>query len=971
MPGATNFMAAPLVVTSCLKGLLLLLVLCSLRASPTSDSREKTADTWIIGVESHLLPISDRSDEGKAIGFAPDLLLEILQRRGIKADFVCKSWPELQADFESGKIDVLAGVAYRSARASRWAFSDPYIEMSAAVIHRKDMILESPISLRGLRVIVAKGSRAEDFLRNRGWDQHPVMVEDSSGAFQMIAQGKADAMIGIRLIAFKRIRDEHLEKVLAIHNDSITSMNLVLHFGVQRGDQYRLKVLNDGLGRLYSDRSYQRLREQWLGPYEVHPRLWSELAPYLIPAFILLGLAIFAFILQRKLTRKLRRSEERLSLVLEGSGDAIWDWDLLRNLLFVSRRWSHLWRDSSLSQTVEFPVLLERVHEEDRERLHHARMRLLTDEGELSVEFRLARDPSVWLHWRGRVITRDGNGGPTRASGICIDISSRKATEILLRENQLFQKRASEILRQAQSVAHMGAWEYEVKTGRLTCSDEIGLLVDSPPGSKAPSPEELLAMILPEYREFARASVERALTQAEGFDIELPFLTHNSRRISLRCICATEHEASTVTRLYGSAQDVTELRAMEENRAELQRKIMETQRFESLGALSGGIAHDFNNLLTVVLSNASLSRFELDEKSPAIPFIAQIELAALNAAEICKQMLAYSGHASTNAGALDIAILVREIRALLDLTLGKRGKLLVELDENAGLIMADRTQMQQLIMSLVQNAAEACSGSSAKVSLRSTRVVLDEQTAEEFRLRYSITPGDYVCIEVSDNGCGMDMATQRHLFEPFFSTKFTGRGLGLAAVHGIVRSHKGAISVISTPGQGTTMKIFLPCTSSPAQEATLPRTQGPAVSIVSASPQKRLTALIADDEETVRDILVHMLTRKGCDSISVENGTKALEQLNGFSDSLDFVMLDLNMPDISGVETLTEIRKKHPCLPVALMTGGDESLTSSLFRDDPYVYRLLKPFTLEALAVFINWASLLSVSHSEKQGGQN
>jgi PAS domain S-box-containing protein len=264
-------------------------------------------------------------------------------------------------------------------------------------------------------------------------------------------------------------------------------------------------------------------------------------------------------------------------------------------------------------------------------------------------------------------------------------------------------------------------------------------------------------------------------------------------------------------RIAGTHTDITARKQAEEAADKLEQKMQETQKLESLGVLAGGIAHDFNNLLSVVLGNASLARLEAAETPANAARLDSIITAANRAAELCRQLLAYAGKGSYSIVRLNLNELITETTRLLELSISKQAKLEYALAPALPTIEADASQLRQIVMNLVINASDALGEHTAGVIRLMTSVVhLPLRTADSPGPEAELAPGPYVCMEISDTGCGMTPEVLARIFDPFFSTKFTGRGLGLAAVMGIVRTHNGALRVFSTPGKGSTFRIYLP-----------------------------------------------------------------------------------------------------------------------------------------------------------------
>src|SRR6478736_7700613 len=394
-------------------------------------------------------------------------------------------------------------------------------------------------------------------------------------------------------------------------------------------------------------------------------------------------------------------------------------------------------------------------------------------------------------------------------------------------------------------------------------------------------------------------------------------------------------------------QDITPLVEMEQRRREMDRKLQDTQKLESLGVLAGGIAHDFNNLLTGILGNASLARLELPNHSAMLPHLQQIEQAAHRAADLCQQMLAYSGKGRFVVQQLDLNELVRHTTHLLTISISKKCALQFNLVPGLPPVTADATQLRQIIMNLVINASEAIGEHSGTITVTTSAARVDDNYLATLLHPGDLVPGEYVCLEVSDTGSGMDAATLQRIFEPFFTTKFTGRGLGLAAVHGIVRGHKGAIKVYSEPGRGSTFKLFLP------------RAEGAALTAIVAPPPTDTTwrgrghVLIVDDEEPVRAVAARMLGALGFTTEVAVDGRVAVEQFRRDPTDYALVLLDLTMPHMDGEETFRQLRHLDPTVKVLLMSGYNQQDAVGRFTGKGLAGFVQKPFEIERILIAV------------------
>ena len=392
--------------------------------------------------------------------------------------------------------------------------------------------------------------------------------------------------------------------------------------------------------------------------------------------------------------------------------------------------------------------------------------------------------------------------------------------------------------------------------------------------------------------------------------------------------------------LEGLAIDITASKQAEADKLAIERKLLEGQKLESLGVLAGGIAHDFNNILTGILGHANLARFKLGEESVIVPHLRKIELATARAAELCQQMLAYAGKSSFLIEPVDVSRLVQDTLPLLHTSLASRARLLLNLSPQPTVVMADATQLRQIIMNLVLNAAEAAGEREGEIHITTGIRPFDREFLQATRDGETLAPGDFVFAEVRDNGCGMSPETMAKIFDPFFTTKFAGRGLGLAAVRGIVRGHHGTLHVASTPGQGSTFTLLLP----PSRERIA----------VTAPPEVKPRqysgkALVIDDETTVREATSGLLATLGFSVVTATNGSQGIAQFCSGPAAFALVVLDLTMPGLSGEETLAGLRGIAPAVRVLFISGYSDNARAARLAGTAPVGFLQKPFTREAL----------------------
>jgi PAS domain S-box-containing protein len=389
--------------------------------------------------------------------------------------------------------------------------------------------------------------------------------------------------------------------------------------------------------------------------------------------------------------------------------------------------------------------------------------------------------------------------------------------------------------------------------------------------------------------------------------------------------------------------DITDRKQVEADKLAFERNLLETQKLESLGVLAGGIAHDFNNILTAVLSNASLARLAMGKTGPGEGYLQQIEHAARRAADLCAQMLAYAGKGKLSTGPLDLSHLVRDTTSLLEVAISKNCLLTLHLADPMPPVLADATQLRQIVMNLVINSSDAIGERpDGKITVTTFTRQADAALFRTALHQPKLAAGLYAGLEVRDNGSGMSPETIERIFEPFFTTKFSGRGLGLSAVLGIVQSHHGALFVESRPGEGSTFRLLLPVA------AVAPEPKSVAKS-VAAKPDLHGTVLVVDDEEAVRFVMGEVIRMHGATALLAADGAQALEICQQQGDKIDLILLDLTMPGLSGEDVMRQLQQRNIHKKVVVMSGYSEEETMRRCAELGVAAFLRKPFELDAV----------------------
>ena len=420
----------------------------------------------------------------------------------------------------------------------------------------------------------------------------------------------------------------------------------------------------------------------------------------------------------------------------------------------------------------------------------------------------------------------------------------------------------------------------------------------------------------------------------------------NSKGIDFLCEIRLVRLPSKNKRLVrGSITDISERKQIENERINLEKQVQHAQKLESLGVLAGGIAHDFNNLLMVIVGNVDLALLTMPSQTPGRKHLLEIEKASERAAGLAKQMLAYSGKGKFTIETINLNEFVLEMGHLLEVSISKKASLIYNFAADLPSFDGDATQIRQIIMNLITNASEAIGDMSGEIHLITgvmdcSQAFLESTNSElQVGLNKPLLEGKYIYIEVKDTGCGMDAETQAKIFNPFFTTKFTGRGLGMAAVMGIVRGHLGAIKLESKESEGTVFKVFFPVKSE-LRKNEMDKSEEEDHKIWCGSG----TILIVDDEETVRAVGKLMVERMGFSVLLASDGKEALDVFAEHHNEIDCVLLDFTMPFLNGDQVFMEMREIQPEVKVILCSGYNEHPAIEQFVSKELAGFIQKPY---------------------------
>ena len=630
------------------------------------------------------------------------------------------------------------------------------------------------------------------------------------------------------------------------------------------------------------------------------------------------------------------RAEQRWQLAIEGANEAVWDWDLPTGVIHHDDQWARMlgYDPSEIDASLEGWRKL--VHPDDAAASEQSAAEHFAQRAShYQAEYRMRTKSGSW-HWildRGKVVQRAPDGQPLRMVGTHTDITDRKALEQRLR-------RSDELADQVSRLARIGGWEVDLRTKNVTWTSEVYRIHEV---------SEDYQPTLDDVRWLFPAGFIEALEQndlaarVDMFDRELPLVTVKGRHIWVRVLGRTEFHDGQPSRVHGALQDITAQHQSEADRRQLELQLFQAQKMETLGTLSGGIAHDFNNLLTGILGYHELAADSIPEDHPARACLAEAQHASLRARELVEQILTFSRQSPrTEYGAINLGPVLEEARRFLRATLPANINIEAEIDPDCSQVLADATQIHQVILNLGSNAAHAMRRYGGTLRLRLQPWEID--TDQAIRLS-DVRPGHYLRLSLSDTGHGMDEATQQRIFEPFFTTKNTqeGTGLGLAVVHGIINAHRGAISLESQVGVGTTFHVYLPTGSKEASLQggdTTPAPQGAGELVC-----------IVDDEGIVSRYTKSAIEKLGYKTIAFASAEECLGAWHGNGPLQDCRLLitDQAMPGLQGTKLVMVMRNLIPSLPVVIMSGYFSKISSRELDELKPVVLLAKPFTTEQL----------------------
>ena len=648
---------------------------------------------------------------------------------------------------------------------------------------------------------------------------------------------------------------------------------------------------------------------------------------YFVFILIMSALLLVTFKIRSGYLRRLQASEERFRRLTLQSPDTIYIYNLKTHQAQFINREEFL--GYSLQELEQTDSMFSQIHPEDFPAVQTYWQRLSAGEtsGLQVVDFRVRHKEGQWewVHNRVTILTYTVEGEPEQILVTLTVLTDLKRVESALRESEA---RLRLVMNQIPALLWTTDSELRITSSLGLGLKGLGLL-----------PNEAVGRTLYEHFDttdtnFPSITAHLQALRGESQHYELNWLDH----VYQSYLEPLRDGNGRIIGVIGVSLDVTE-------QVKVEKALQQAQKLESLGILAGGVAHDFNNLLVAMLGQASLALGKLPPENSAYPHIEKVTQAATRAADLTRQLLAYSGRGKFEIHFLQLNKLIKENIHLFRVAMPKNVELRTNLAEKLPLIEADVGQMQQVVMNLIINGAEAVGENTGTVTVMTFAQTLAEADEElGWFSSQPLSPGEYVVLAVQDNGSGMDKATLAKIFDPFFTTKFLGRGLGLASVLGIVRGHGGGLQVDSAVGEGTTFRLFLPAIEGRVAVAETAVIHGQAEAL-----SKMGCVLVIDDEATVREAVTDILEMAHIEVLTAVDGASGIALYKEKQAEIRLVLLDLSMPGLSGEETLTHLQEIDPYIPVCLSSGYSEGDWTERFAGAKTVHFLQKPYDVGQL----------------------
>jgi len=631
---------------------------------------------------------------------------------------------------------------------------------------------------------------------------------------------------------------------------------------------------------------------------------------------------------RKQAVKALRQSQERLKIAGKVAYDLIYEWNAEDDSLqwFGNIDGILGYEANEIPKTTEGWMSL--IHPDDVSELTDAVEFHRASTEPISYEYRVRRNDGSWRYWsdRGQPVLDEG-GRPCRWIGVCTDITERKKVEKALRESE---ERMRAVFEASPDPVVVYDTQGHLQFMNPAFTRVFGWSLDELMGKRIP-------FVPDDQKEGTASKINEIYESGEPVTFETRRLTKEEGSLDVLSSAALIRESTG--RPSGMVVNLTDITGTKECQAHLQR----AQKMEAIGTLAGGIAHDFNNVLSIIVGNTELAMDDIPEQNPAQDSLQEVRRACLRAREMVKQILGFSRQTEQEQTPVNMALVFKESLQLLRSSIPRTIDIRENISAESHTVLADPTQISQVLINLCTNAAHAMAkeGGTLEVSLEHAR--LDEDRVPGHQ---ELMPGDYVRLTVSDTGHGIEPPLLDRIFDPYFTTKGVGKGsgLGLAVVHGIVRTHGGAVTVDSEPGKGSTFNVWLPSVDSEVKGER----QG-----LESLPRGNERILFVDDESALAKVGEQTLETLGYRVVSRTSSLEALEVFRKQPDRFDLVITDMTMPSMTGDNLAKEVMKVRPDIPVILCTGYSERMSEGQARALGVRAFVIKPMVKHEMAEIV------------------
>jgi two-component system cell cycle sensor histidine kinase/response regulator CckA len=892
---------------------------------------------------------------GQVTGFATDVFAAVAQRMNLKYELVRVAAMDDLRRFAAGDFDVGQWHPHIPGHDAEAEYSVPILTVQGAIFVRQgDRRFKTMTDLRDRQARVATPTQGHAYALLKGLAPDLVREVSSPEALQLLARGQVDAVLVTRLTGLAQAQHLGIANVEPA-GPSLEGFTVRYCFATHRGNVALMAQLNEGLALLYRTGEYERIHQKWFARYEPLQFTREQVVAYGAGALALaLIITLWALVRQRQLHQRIAHQAEELDesrrILAEAQrfarlghwqrglqnepGQAVWSEETYRILERDPQQGI-----PSLDAVIDCAVAADRV------RWHEA-IRAVYAQGQ-PYDLYLVIEPRPGLrktiHVRGRPIN-DQAGRRTGLFGTVQDVTAWRAAEEALRQSEQLLRALYENLPLALGVVERAGGEWLVVSFNPEGVRQLGLVAEPPAGRALRD-----LGLAPEQVQYWSGLFTRCIDSAQPLKTELA-RQDQSRNFAITLVPLDS--AADRARCCFLMEDVTE-------RKQKDAEIAQGRRLRAIGELVGGIAHEFNNLLTPILLNSDLLHAEWAHMPGLRDDLKMIVDAARRSADLTRRLLAFGRKSEHQAEELDLRTIVQANADLVRHTFDRRIHLQDDVPAGLPRLFLNSGDLHQLLLNLLVNARDTLTEKFAlphaadwNACIRLEAALLPASAAVPLAPGKHPSPAQWIRLTVRDNGCGMPPSVLERIFEPFYTTKQVGHGtgLGLATVWHVVAEFGGRIDVESTLGEGTAFHLYLPVRSRPAPAGSL-HPFGGALPPGSAKPRK---LLLAEDEEPVSRIVTALLRREGHTVVLATDGHNAWQQLSAAPGEFDAVILDLNMPGLSGLELASRARALPYDRPLVVMSGRvteDERLELARLRIDAIIN---KPFTLEMLRTMLD-----------------